>query len=150
MVQDRVSDGFRVAELLASEVDGRHRGPLGPLAVANADRSIDGTPSGERAYEIHFLAGDRDPRREPTPEEVGTLVAEVLVHEQGASLAVVAGADVAADTAEEAGLTVTRAEDASVETASDGVVIELEYGAQVKRAADALGAASTAVQEDAA
>lgn len=149
MVQDRVSDGFRVAELLASEVDGRQRGDLGSLAVANADRSVSGTPTGERAYEIRFLAGDRDPRREPTPEEIGRLVAEVLVHERGASLAVVAGADAAAETATEAGLTVTPSDDTPVETGSDGVVIELEYGAQVKRATDALAAASAAVQADA-
>lgn len=147
MVQDRVTDGFRVAELLASEVDGRQRGPLGPLAVANADRSVTGTPGGERAYDVRFLEGDRDPRREPTPDDAGTLVAELLVHETGASLAVVTGADAAADAAAEAGLSVARADDAAV-AVDDGVVVTLEYGAQAKRAADVLAAMSAAIDAE--
>lgn len=147
MVQDRIVDGFRIAELLASEIDGRRCGPLGDLAVTNADRTVSGTAEGERAYDVRFLAGDRDSRREPTPDEAGRLLAQVLVHEEGASVRVVAGVEAASAVAREEGLDVERCDSARTER---GATIGIEYGAQVKRAADVLAAASEAVESGSA
>jgi hypothetical protein len=135
MVEERLTDGYRIAELLASEIDGRRSGPVADLAVANADRTVDGTPAGERAYDVRLLSGDRDPRREPTPDDAGELFGRVFVHETGATLALEAHSDAAAAAAAAGGLD-------TEESWREGLLaIRLEYGAQSKRAIDALEAA---------
>ncbi|MFB6210076.1 MAG: hypothetical protein ABEI76_00915 [Halobacteriales archaeon] len=52
MVEDRVTDGKRIAQLLASELDGREDGDLHRIAVDGADPDAEPTPTGTRAYEI--------------------------------------------------------------------------------------------------
>ncbi len=52
MVERRVTDGVRIAQLLSSELDGREDGALDRLAVTNADRSVEASPEGERAYDV--------------------------------------------------------------------------------------------------
>ncbi|GAB3680282.1 hypothetical protein GCM10028857_02790 [Salinarchaeum chitinilyticum] len=143
MVEARLTDGYRIGELLASEIDGRRSGPLAALAVANADRTVEGTPTGERAYDVRRLDdatdSDRDPRREPTPEDDGDLFARAFVHETGATLVIEGvgeGAiDAARATAEEAGLEIDPEWDAG------GLAVRLAYGAQAKRALDVLESA---------
>ena len=165
MVDARVTDGYRIAELLASEIDGRRSGPLGRLAVANPDRTVSGSPAGERAYDVLFLEDERDPRREPTPDAAGPILARAFVHEEGASVAVYAGVAAAERTARDAGLQAGPAagpgegpafdpasgpesDPVAASPASDATtgytVLTVEYGAQVKRVADALSAASAA------
>ena len=39
MVEDRITDGVRIAQLLSSEFDGREDPPLDSVAVVNADRT---------------------------------------------------------------------------------------------------------------
>lgn len=143
MVEERLTDGYRIGELLASEIDGRQSGPLATLVVANADRTVEGTPAGERAYDVRRLddATDsgRDPRREPTAEDAGELFARVFVHGTGATLVIEPASEAmigaARATAEDAGLEI----DAEWDT--DGIALRLAYGAQAKRALDVLEAA---------
>lgn len=52
VVDDHVRDGRRVAELLASELDGREDPPFGRVAVTDADRDVEPSPDGDRAYDI--------------------------------------------------------------------------------------------------
>lgn len=134
MVEERIVDGYRIAELLASEVDGRTDGPLGQLAVANPDRAVEGTEAGERAYDVRVLESDRDPRRAPTPDDAGERLARVFVHVEGATVGVHADDDAVVDAVEAAGL------DATPGWRGSEVGVHLRYGAQVKRAADVLAA----------
>jgi hypothetical protein len=135
MVEERLTDGYRIAELLASEIDGRRSGPIADLAVANADRTVEGTPAGERAYDIRLVSGDRDPRREPTPADAGELFGRVYVHETGATLALEADSEAAVEVASSGGL------ETDESWRNGALAIRLEYGAQSKRAIDALEAA---------
>src|SRR6056297_1124204 len=52
MVEERITDGTRIAELLASELDGREDPPLDRFAVVNADDDVEPTVDGALAYEI--------------------------------------------------------------------------------------------------
>jgi hypothetical protein len=135
MVEERLTDGYRVGELLASEIDGRRSGPLAPLAVANADRTVEGTSEGERAYDLRLLEDGQDSRREPTPDDAGELFGQVFVHEIGATLTLEDASQPVIDAAEGADLGVDR------DWREGALAIRLEYGAQSKRAVDVLEAA---------
>lgn len=52
MVEDRLADGTRIAQLLASEVDGRTDGALAALAVTEANPDVEPTADGAFAYAI--------------------------------------------------------------------------------------------------
>jgi len=52
MVEERITDGKRIAQLLASELTGLERGPLGSVSVANADPDVEPTADGALAYRI--------------------------------------------------------------------------------------------------
>ena len=56
MVEDRVTDGKRIAQLLASEVTGLDEGPLEAFSVVDADPDATPTESGTDAYSL--TAGD--------------------------------------------------------------------------------------------
>lgn len=140
MVEERLTDGYRIGELLASEIDGRRSGPLSSLAVANADRTVEGTPEGERAYDVRLLEGDRDPRREPTPDDAGELFGQVFVHGTGATLALEEATEAAIEAADAADLETDR------DWRVGAVAIRLAYGAQCKRAIDVLEAAVEAAE----
>lgn len=142
MVETEIRDGRRIAELLASEIDGRRSGPLARLAVTDPDRSVEGTPDGERAYDVRRLRSDRDPRRQPTPEDAGRLLARVYVHDDHARVDVLDGIDAAARRAEDGALQVR-----SEPSPPPRTVVFVERAADVKRAADALAAASETVDE---
>ena len=104
MVEDSVADGRRIAELLASEVDGRVDGALAALAVVNADRSAAGTPDGERAYDVERAVEGSwdDARTRHAPDESrGELLARVFLHADRVRVEFEAGQRVAAETAAE-------------------------------------------------
>lgn len=115
MVEDRVTDGRRIAELLASEVRGRSDGPLGALSVVDV-RDVEPTSDGARAYRI--AAGD-------------DRIASVHVHPEGVALAVAGGWEIGA-TARAAGLAVRPADERG------DTVVCVPSGAAVKRARDVL------------
>ncbi|MFC6975756.1 hypothetical protein ACFQL1_15560 [Halomicroarcula sp. GCM10025709] len=52
MVEDRVTDGKRIGQLLASELTGLDRGPLGSVSVVDADPDVEPTPEGALAYRL--------------------------------------------------------------------------------------------------
>ena len=52
MVEDRTTDGKRIAQLLSSEVSSREDSGLDGLAVVNADADVEPSADGELAYEV--------------------------------------------------------------------------------------------------
>lgn len=54
MVEDRITDGRRIAQLLASELTGLERGPLGDVSVVDADRDVEPTADGAFAFGIEI------------------------------------------------------------------------------------------------
>ncbi|WP_135821144.1 hypothetical protein [Halostella litorea] len=144
MVEDSVADGRRIAELLASEVDGRVDGALDALAVVDADRSAEGTPDGERAYDVERAVEGSwdDARTRHAPDESrGELLARVYLHEDRVRIEFADGQEAAAATASELGLR-TRPK----ATEPPRTLVFVESGAAVKRAVDAVEAATEAAE----
>ncbi|GAB6880011.1 hypothetical protein JCM17823_22850 [Halorubrum gandharaense] len=97
MVQDRLDDGVRIAQLLASEISG-NEGRLKPLAVSDADPDVEPTADGALAYTVR-VAGEA----EPVDGDEATPVAEVYVQPDRIRVEFTVAPDVAADAAAEAG-----------------------------------------------
>jgi hypothetical protein len=111
MVDERLSDGRRIAQLLASEVTG-HAGDLAALSVTDADPDVAPTPDGAFAYGI-----DRD----------GDRLASAFVQPDRVRVEFERAVDVAAEAAAEAGL---RVRPKAVEPPR--TLVFVEDGAQVK------------------
>jgi hypothetical protein len=114
MVEDRVTDGTRIGQLLASELSGLERGPLADVSVVDADPDVEPTDDGGFAYAIEY----RD-------ERVGTVhvtpaTARLTIHGSPS-------------------LTVER-DDVTVESTAAGTVLVAHSGAAVKRLVDELAA----------
>ncbi|MCU4744595.1 hypothetical protein [Natronoglomus mannanivorans] len=123
MVEERITDGRRIAQLLASEIDGRDDGELDRLAVTNADRDVEPTSDGAHAYDITLTQTPGQPR---TDERI----ARVFVHEAFARLAFETGSDSAVAASQDLDLRVEQDETAVQPLA----VVSVESGAAVKRA----------------
>jgi hypothetical protein len=129
MVADRITGGRRIAELLASELDGRSDGPLESVAVVNADPDAEPVDGGARAYDV--AVG-------------GSVVATVFVHpervriETTAEETTIDGNRIDVTAAD--GVSIRRGSGVGAE-AETRTVILVEYGAAVKRAVDVLSAA---------
>ena len=149
MVADRLTDGVRIGQLLASEVSG-NEGRLRDLALADADPDVEPTADGALAYRIvravdgdaeavEAGSGDADDARD---------VAEVYVQPDRVRIEFVGGDDgdgsarpaVAADAADEAGLRVR-----PKATRRPRTLVFVEDGAQVKRALPVLSAVVDAI-----
>src|SRR6056297_158387 len=89
MVEERETDGKRIAELLSSELTGHEDAPFDRVAVTNADPDVEPTTDGARAYDV-AVDGDR--------------LASVYVQPDRARVELVAGLDAARETAEAGGL----------------------------------------------
>ncbi|MXV62238.1 hypothetical protein GS429_09220 [Natronorubrum sp. JWXQ-INN-674] len=120
MVEERITDGRRIAELLASELDGREDGTLASVRVTDADRDVEPTADGSRAYDV-TLSDER--------------IAQVFVHEDRARLEFEVGQDVAAETGSELELRVR-----PKATQPPRTLVFVESGAAVKRATDVVQA----------
>ena len=127
MVEERIEDGHRIAQLLASELTGRESGPLAALAVVDADPDVEPTDDGAFAYGI-----DRDGQR----------LADVFVQLARAYVEVRASVETAVDAAENAEL---RVRPKAVDPPR--ALVFVESGAAVKRAVDVLVAAAEATAE---
>ncbi|MFB1065782.1 hypothetical protein [Natrinema sp. H-ect4] len=127
MVENRITDGRRIAELLSSEIDGREDGELAHFAVTNADRDVEPTADGARAYDV-----TRHDER----------IARVFIHEDRAHLELEAGQDVAAEAAADVDLRVR-----PKATQPPRTLVFVESGAEVKRATDVLQAVSRRLEE---
>jgi hypothetical protein len=139
MVADRLTDGVRIGQLLASEVSG-DEGRLRDLTLADADPDVEPTADGAFAYRIvRAVEADAD--------GVERGVAEVYVQPDRVRIEFVGGADeaddlpkVAADAAGEAGRRVRPKAVRPPRT-----LVFVEDGAQVKRALPVLSAVVDAV-----
>ncbi|MFB6111816.1 MAG: hypothetical protein ABEJ35_04685 [Halobacteriaceae archaeon] len=128
MVEDHVESGRRIAELLASEVDGRSDGGLAALAVTNADTDVTPSADGAKAYDI---------------TAAGTRIATVYVHPDRARVDVVRGQSAAR--AEVEGRPI-RAR--SVGGARGRLLMFVADGVAVKRLVPVLTAAARATEGD--
>jgi hypothetical protein len=120
MVEERVTDGRRVAELLSSELHGREDGALAAVAVTDAVEDVTPTADGARAYRVTVD---------------GTALAAVHVHPERVHLAFRGGVAAAADAAADADLRVRPKATRPPET-----LVFVESGAAVKGAADVVAA----------
>lgn len=118
MVEDRITDGRRIGELLASEVEGRS-GPLSSLSVVEVVPDADPSPDGTRAFDV---ADDDE------------AVASVLLLPDRVLVEVRADPDRALAAARDVGL---RARPRA--TDPPRTLVFVESGAEVKRASDVLG-----------
>ncbi|WP_290813600.1 hypothetical protein [Halovivax sp.] len=132
MVEERVTDGRRIAELLASEIDGREDGGLGRLSVTNADPDVEPSADGARAYDVTSGESSGDARR----------VATVHVHEDRAHVSFREAQETAHETAADVGL---RTRPKAVRPPQ--TLVFVESGAEVKRATDVLAAVGDRVSD---
>ncbi|MFC3958196.1 hypothetical protein [Halovivax cerinus] len=137
MVDERVTDGIRIAELLASEVEGRGDGPLGALRVTDANQDVEPSMDGARAYSITRTrteaAGTDTGSADESASGTDRPVATVNVHDDRIHLAVRTNPDATHEDASAAGLR-TRPK----ATEPPQTLVFVESGAEVKRAATVL------------
>ncbi|ELY54385.1 hypothetical protein C491_19509 [Natronococcus amylolyticus DSM 10524] len=122
MVEERTTDGRRIAELLASELDGREDGALEGVSVTDADRNVEPSADGARAYDL--VAGTEADR-----------IARVFVHPDRLRLEFERGQELAAETATNLELRVRPKASQPPKT-----LVFVESGAAVKRATDVVDA----------
>lgn len=115
MVEDRITDGKRIAQLFASELTGLTTPPLDRVGVDDADPAAEPSAGGTFAYGV-TLDGKR--------------IGEVFVHETTARVDLSVVDEAVVENAGADGLRVTDGD--------DGVRVHVEYGAAVKRAVDLL------------
>ena len=124
MTDDQITDGKRIAQLLASELSGLDREPLDTVSVGDADP--DATPSerGTEAYQIRSR---------------GVPVATVCLYPERATVCLHGDRMWSAVTNVDA-VTTGTARAASATLSVDGSALEIPTGATVKRAVDAIAA----------
>jgi hypothetical protein len=122
MTDDRITNGRRIGELLASEVTARSDGLLSGLAVVDVRSDVEGSEDGTFAYGISL--DDR------------IRLADVYIHDDRARLEFRAGLDSVPEVADEVGL---RARPKAVEPPR--AIVFVEDGGAVKRALDVVRAA---------
>ena len=154
MVADRLTDGVRIGQLLASEVSG-NEGRLRSLSIADADPDVEPTADGALAYRIVRAAdGDATEADGDATEADGRVVAEAYVQPDRLRVEFV-GAD-GAETPESADaddlptVTAAAADEAGLRVRPKAVrpprtLVFVEDGAQVKRALPVLEAAVDAI-----
>ena len=132
MVEERITDGRRIAELFASEIDGRTDGELGRVSVADANNDVEPTVDGAHAYELKVSDQPRSDRR----------FARVFVHPDRIHLEFAAGQDAAVEAAEGADLRVRPKAIHPPKT-----LVFVESGAEVKRGLGVVKAATRALDD---
>ncbi len=119
MVEERITNGRRIAQLLASEIEGREDGGLGALSVSDADPDAG---AGARAYDVTVADGE--------------VLARVFVGDDRARIEFVDGGEAARSSVE------SDRNDLAVGGGGARTVVEVGSGAAVKPAARALAAAA--------
>ncbi|MFB6361810.1 MAG: hypothetical protein ABEH59_10885 [Halobacteriales archaeon] len=92
-MDDRLGDGRRIAQLLASELDGRTDRGLDRVAVSDAAPEVEPTADGARAFDVSVS---------------GALVARVLVQPDQVLVNLPAGSEAVAAAIAESGLELVR------------------------------------------
>lgn len=128
MTDDRITDGRRIGELLASEVTARSKGPLSDLELVDVRSEIEGSADGTFAYGISI--NDR------------IRLSDVYIHDDRARLEFRVGLDSVPEVAKEADL---RVRPKAVEPPR--VIVFIEDGGAVKRVLDVIRAAIEAACE---
>ncbi|MCU4718255.1 hypothetical protein [Halapricum hydrolyticum] len=118
MVEERITDGKRIAQLLASELSARETGPLARVEVIDADRDATPSEDGTPAYGIAV-------------DEVDVGTASLFPDYVRVTVSV--GTDAVIETAGNAGVPARREDDMAV--------LQVESGAAVKPAVDVIAAA---------
>lgn len=131
MVREELDDGVRIAQLLASEVDGLG-GDLEDVGVVEADPEVEPTADGAFAYAV-ALGG----------EEKNERLAEVFVQPERARIEFRAAPADAAEAAEEEGLRVRPKASTPPRT-----LVFVENGAEAKRAVAVVRRVVAAVREE--
>ncbi|QWC18337.1 hypothetical protein [Halorubrum sp. 2020YC2] len=133
MVADRLDDGVRIAQLLASEVTGNESALRG-LTVVDADTDVEATTDGALAYRIarETPEGGDAAAADAAP---GAALAEVYVQPDRARIEAIGAPEAAATAAAEADLRVRPKAVRPPRT-----LVFVEDGAQVKRALTVLEA----------
>lgn len=141
MVDDELSDGVRLAQLLSSEIHGHERGSLGRLSVVDADTEVEPTPDGAFAFAVAFedTAGV-EPERGETER-----IAEVYAHPEQVRLEFFAASDSAAEVAQAEALRTDRQSSRQQRTA-----VFVNNGAEVKAALRVVRRVADDLREDAA
>jgi hypothetical protein len=114
MVEDRITDGKRIAQLLASELTGLETPPLNRVSVVDSTPDVEPTPNGVKAYGV-AVDGDR----------VGT----VTVSPDHAQLSF---------TGTRPDDTAAERDGVQIKTTSETIIVRIENGAAVKSAVDVL------------
>jgi len=127
MVEDTITDGRRIAQLLASELTGLDAGPIDDVSVSDADTDAEPDQGGALAYRI-ALGGDA--------------VADVRITEASACVAVTDRS------LQEALSRDTTTPGLSIEDGEDGPVLVVERGASVKTTLDVLADAIVTADAD--
>ncbi|GAB3034525.1 hypothetical protein [Natronobiforma cellulositropha] len=125
MVDARTTDGKRIAQLLASELEGRADSGLCHLAVTNADREVEAGAEWKRAYDVSLV--DSSQR-----------LARVSIREAEARLTFDADASLVAECGSDM--------DCAVSDADGSARLLVESGAAVKRAARLLGSVARSLE----
>jgi hypothetical protein len=128
MVDDSITDGRRIGQLLASEITGLERGPLAEMAVVDADSDAEPTSDGTFAYGVAFEA---------------TRLADAYIQPDRAYLEFRVGVDTARDAAAAADLRVR-----PKATTPPRTLVFVETGATVKRAVDVLEAVGESIDTE--
>lgn len=118
MVEERLEDGHRIAQLLASEVDGRTDGELDFLSITEANAEVEPTVEGAFAYGIELNDGAGKQK-----------IASVYVHPDRAHIEFAVDHEAVVATAESEGLRVR-----PKTTHPPKTLVFVEDGAEVKRA----------------
>lgn len=125
MVEDRLRDGTRIAQLVASEVTGHEDAPFDALAVVDADPDVEPTDQGAKAYDVEYE---------------GRRLAEAFVMPERTRLELWDGLEAAEAAAERLDL-----RSRPVGGDPPRLVVFVEDGAEAKRVADVLAAAARAL-----
>jgi hypothetical protein len=132
MVDDRLGDGKRIAEFLASELDGLGDA-LARVAITDADREVTPTPDGAHAYRVT--------RRDDSTDGSGAFdLAVVFVQPDRARVEFLVGQETAAEVASDEGLRVRPKASRPPRT-----LVFVEDGAEVKRVVTVFEAVVAAV-----
>lgn len=142
MAEERLTDGVRIGQLLASEITG-NEGRLRDLALDEADPDVEPTPDGALAYAVV---------REGTGGDSARLVAEAYIQPDRVRLEFVAGGEESDDEADRPAIAAAAASDAGLRVRPKAVrpprtLAFVEDGAQVKRALAAFEAVVDATRK---